>query len=111
MSIIDFRKDGDACQLIVYRTATGRTTTSRCLPVSEKYLKTEYKKKVLQNTDDVEYLQFGTIALVLLDIILTIFKMFQQKLQTTQILANQGNVPNNTPTPQRRNSQYAIQNV
>ena len=96
--------------MIVYRTATGRTTTSRCLPVSEKYLKTEYKKKILQNTDDVEYLQFGTIALVLLDIILTIFKIFQQKLQTTQILANQGNAPN-TPTPLRRNSQYAIQNV
>ena len=106
------RKDGPPCQLVVYEAINGKTTTSRCLPVSEKYKKTEYKKQMLNNTDDIEYLEYGALGLIILDIILNIYKLYIQRINTLQIIANanaNANLNDNTPTAQRRNSQYAIQ--
>ena len=67
---------------------------------------------MLNNTDDIEYLEYGAIGLIILDIILNIYKLYIQRINTLQIIANanaNANLNNNTPIAQRRNSQYAIQ--
>ena len=109
-SISIFSKTGPPCEVIFYETSKGRTTASRCLPLKEKYKKTPFKKQVIENTDQVENLQYGAIALVILDVILNIYKIYAQRLQTLQIITAQVTKQNNnSPNAQRRNSQYALQ--
>ena len=78
------------------------------MPVNEEFRETPYKKKMMENTDEVEMLQYVSVSLVLLDIVLNIYKIWAARLQTTQILATTAAVQPNTPIAQRRNSQYSI---
>ena len=92
----------------MYETGSGKTTTTRCMPVNEEYRETPYKKKMMENTDEVEMLQYVSLSLVLLDLVLNIYKLWAARLQTMQILASTAAVQPNTPIAQRRNSQYSI---
>ena len=93
---------------MIYETAQGKTTTSRCLPIDEKYRRTPFKQQLLENTDQVEILQIASVALVILDIFINIYKLWAARLQTIQIIAAQAAAQTNTPIAQRRNSQYSI---
>ena len=63
---------------------------------------------MLENTDEVELLQCVAVALVLLDLVLNIYKIWAVRLQTLQIIAANAAAQPNTPIAQRRNSQYSI---
>ena len=78
------------------------------MPVNEEFRETPYKKKMMENTDEVEMLQYVSVCLVLLDLVLNIYKIWAARLQTMQILASTAAVQPNTPIAQRRNSQYSI---
>ena len=45
------------------------------MPIDEKFRQTPYKKKMMENTDEVEMLQYVSVALVLLDRVLNIYKI------------------------------------
>ena len=78
------------------------------MPVNEEFRETPYKKKMMENTDEVEMLQYVSVSLVLLDLVLNIYKIWAARLQTIQILASNAAAQPNTPIAQRRNSQYSI---
>ena len=79
------------------------------LPTSvKKGRETPFKQQLLENTDQVEHLQFVAVALILLDVVLTVYKTWAARLQTIQIIAAQAAAQPNTPIAQRRNSQYSI---
>ena len=78
------------------------------MPVNEEFRETPYKRKMIENTDEVEMLQYVSVSLVLLDLVLNIYKIWAARLQTMQILAHTAAVQPNTPIAQRRNSQYSI---
>ena len=78
------------------------------MPVNEEFRETPYKKKMIENTDEVEMLQYVSVSLVLLDLVLNIYKIWAARLQTMQILASNAAAQPNTPIAQRRNSQYSI---
>ena len=78
------------------------------MPVNEEFRETPYKKKMMENTDEVEMLQYVSVSLVLLDLVLNIYKIWAARLQTMQILASNAAAQPNTPIAQRRNSQYSI---
>ena len=42
------------------------------MPVNEEFRETPYKKKMMENTDKVEMLQYVSVSLVLLDLVLNI---------------------------------------
>ena len=63
---------------------------------------------MLDNTDEMEVLQYASVALVLLDIIINLYRIWSARLQTLQIIAAQAAAQPNTPIAQRRNSQYSI---
>ena len=63
---------------------------------------------MLDNTDEMEVLQYASVALVLLDIIINLYRLWASRLQTLQIIAAQAAAQPNTPIAQRRNSQYSI---
>ena len=58
------------------------------MPVNEEFRETPYKKKMMENTDEVEMLQYVSVSLVLLDLVLNIYKIWAARLQTMQILAS-----------------------
>ena len=78
------------------------------MPVNEEFRETPYKRKMMENTDEVEMLQYVSVSLVLLDLVLNIYKIWAARLQTMQILASNAAAQPNTPIAQRRNSQYSI---
>ena len=78
------------------------------MPVNEEFRETPYKKKMMENTDEVEMLQYVSVSLVLLDLVLNIYIIWAARLQTMQILASNAAAQPNTPIAQRRNSQYSI---
>ena len=78
------------------------------MPIDEEFRQTPYKKKMMENTDEVEMLQYVSVSLVLLDLVLNIYKIWAARLQTMQILASNAAAQPNTPIAQRRNSQYSI---
>ena len=78
------------------------------MSIDEEFRQTPYKKKMMENTDEVEMLQYVSVSLVLLDLVLNIYKIWAARLQTIQILASNAAAQPNTPIAQRRNSQYSI---
>ena len=78
------------------------------MPVNEEFRETPYKKKMMENTDEVEMLQYVSVSLVLLDLVLNVYKIWAARLQTMQIFASNAAAQPNTPIAQHRNSQYSI---
>ena len=63
---------------------------------------------MIANTDEMENLEYSVIGLLILNLVLTIYKIFAQRLQTFQILAAQSTMQNNSPMALKRHSQYSI---
>ena len=89
--------------VIIYTTPTGKTTVTTCLPVDDKFRKTEFKKQVLEQTDYVELMEYLLIGLVILDILAGFYSHYVQRINAVQQLAALEGA-NNTPQIQRRNS-------
>ena len=63
---------------------------------------------MIANTDEMENLEYSVIGLLILNLVLTIYKIYAQRLQTLQLLAAQSTMQNNSPMALKRHSQYSI---
>ena len=101
-----YRKGGPPCQTILYEVkGTGKLTATTCLPVDSKYVKGSFKDKIMDETEDLDILNYSQIGLLIAHILLSLYEAFQLRRRNQP-------PPFAVPVPvvraHRRNSDFAI---